>query len=166
MRKQPAFALLIGLCSCTSAPFGLRSLRGDAAPLPFYPAALGAQGVEGESVLQIVWRDDGTVDNAKTRRLRESHRDFTESVLAAARQWRRPNRHPDSLRVETQFALMYRRCTARDSAMYPASRATLRAHNGVLHILVEAGACPPGRWSLTGRSSSPRASSQEHGARE
>ena len=166
MRKQPAFVLLIGLCSCTSAPFGLRSLRGDKAPLPSYPAALGAQGVEGESVVQIAWRDDGSIDNAKTHRLRESHRDFTESVLAAARQWRRPTRHADSLRVEAQFALMYRRCTARDSTMYPASRARLRAQNGVLHILVEAGACPPGRWSVTGRASPPIATSPEHGARE
>ena len=138
-------ALGIGFCGCARAPLGLQSLAGRAAPMPSFPPMLASSGVEGESVVQIVWRRDGSVDTAKTHRLRETHREFTEAVLAAVRQWRVSADHADSVRVEALFALTYPRCTARDSAEYSASRTKVRADSGGLHILVEAGDCRPYR---------------------
>jgi TonB family protein len=145
MRKYLIVALVIQFSGCARSPLSLRSLSGHAAPMPSYPPILVSSGIEGESVVQIVWLRDGTVDITKTHGIRESHRGLAEAVLVAVRQWSVSPHHADSVRVEVQFALTYARCTARDSAQYPASRAKLRADSAGLHILVEAGDCRPYR---------------------
>jgi TonB family protein len=153
---MPAWRLwLLFICcaGCARAPLGLRSVDGGRLAKPQYPSIAMASGIEGESVVILVWRDDGTVDSARTRRLRESHPHFTEAVMKAARQWRVLRSNGDSVRVEASFALT-RSCARRDSRMERASRANLRAEGGVLRILVEAEDCRPYRPPIATRAGS------------
>jgi TonB family protein len=153
MRVWCAIVLLTCGSGCARAPFGLRSIDGGVLARPSYPALLAASGVEGESVVDVVWRDDGTLDSTKTHRLRETHAQFTESVLAAVRQWRASAHHVGPLRVEALFALTNGLCSARDSVRkQPASRARMSARDGVLHILVEGDDCLPYRPPVAARS--------------
>ena len=149
MRTRWLLGLLLGTGACASAPFGLHSVDGGRLPLPVYPALLYASGLEGESVVAVVWRDDGHVDAERTYRRRESHPQFAVAVLAAVRRWKSPRRTGDTTYVEALFALRDGLCAWSDSAWLPAYRTRTRARGDTLQVLVETEDCLPYRKSVS-----------------
>lgn len=166
MRPWRSFLLLLGSAACVRTPLGLRAVEGGRVPLPRYPAVLMASGVEGASLVTIVWRDDGAVDTSKSHRLRETHPAFTESLMRAIRQWRAVRLAGDSVLVEALFALNNGLCAKRDSLREPASRAKLRADREGVHILVEAEDCLPCRPPVALRTGKPPSAVDTHASRE
>lgn len=55
---------------------------------PAYPEALFRTATEGEVSLSLAVRSNGRIDSARTRVVRSSHAEFTNSVLAVLPRWR------------------------------------------------------------------------------